>query len=56
MKVSDLVEDDWAVNDSWPVNFVQLLDCVLFVEVEAKDAVELFTVFAQTTDKKNFSG
>ena len=37
VQVADLVENDGAVNEPGTVDLVQLLDCELFVEVEAED-------------------
>ena len=53
MKITDLVEDNWAVNDTGTVNLVQLLDSVLLVKVEAEDSVKLLAVLPQAPNQQD---
>ena len=53
MKIADLVENNWAVNDTGTVNLVQLLDSVLLVKVKAKDSVELLAVLTQAPNQQD---
>ena len=54
MKIADLVQDDWVIDDACLVYLVQLLDCVLFFKIKTKYTVHHFIHGRHTADQKNF--
>ena len=53
VEIADLIEDDRTVDDAGPVDLVELLNGVLFVEVEAEDGVQLLAIFADASDQQD---
>ena len=51
VQIADLVKNDGHVDHSWPINLIQLLDCVVFFEVEAENCVALLSGLVKTTDQ-----
>ena len=56
MQVSDLIQNDWGVDNTGPVYLVKLLDCVLFVKIKAEDSIQLLTVLAQPSNQQDLGG
>lgn len=56
VQVADLVQHHWEVNDAGAVDLVQLLDGVLFLQIEAENGVELLASTADTSDQQDLGG
>lgn len=54
MQVSNLVQHDWVVDNASTIDLIQLLNRVLFFQVEAEDRVELLRVATQASDQQDF--
>ena len=50
VQVTNLVQDDWKVDDASFVNLVQLFYGVVFLEVEAENTVHIFAHGADASD------
>ena len=53
MQVANLVKDDGSVHNAWSIDLVELLYCVLLVQVEAEDSIKLFTVLAEASNNED---
>ena len=56
MQVAHLVQDDWVVDDARLVNFIKLLDSVVFLEVEAEYAVHVLALRTDTSNQQDLLG
>jgi hypothetical protein len=50
VQVADLIQQNGVVNDTSPINFIQLLNGVLLFQVKAKHCVELLALSTDTAD------
>ena len=54
MQVSDLVQNNWMVNNPSFINLIKLFNSIFFLKVEAKHAIHILAHCRLSSNEENF--